>query len=430
MQTASLARPRPTPTTHPTGRVAREINVDGFVDHPGYALVVGKVISAFRLAEQGHPATQCALFDDVIENDCHLRNLLDQRAQALAGKKVTIQSDGAEGESEIAANVLAEAIRALPLTEVIEHQATFNRYGWAVSEIEWDYRTINGRQWVVPVWIANVPARRFKIDPKSETLKLVTADFQVEGVALAPGKFIVTRRGGESRLARAALMRSATWPAMFKRFGTRDWVVFAEKFGLPLVLAKYEDGLSGNGRTDDNSQSVAQEIVNNIGNDGGAVVPSSVSVEIHEAGRNATSDVHKELIEYCNREMSKLVNGGTLSNDNSSSGGASYALGEVHASNTWNNVQYDAARIEESFRNQLCAPFVAFNSLNAKPPLILIQVTRDADPARRLEMATTMAANGVPFSIAQLRQETGIREPISDDDAGGLAAKPKEAVNK
>lgn len=384
--------------------------------------MVKKVIAAFRLAEQGWPATQCALFDDVIENDCHLRNLLDQRAQGLAGKRVTIQSDGSEGDSEIAANVLSEAMRALPITRLIEHQATFNRYGFAVSEIEWDYRNIGGRDWVVPVWISNIPARRFKIDPKTEELRLITSDNSTTGVELMPGKFIITIRGGESRLSRASLMRSATWPAMFKRFGTRDWVVYAERFGLPLVLVQYEDGINGNGRTDENSMSVAQDIVNNIGNDGAAIVPKSINVNVHDAGRNVSSDVHKDLIEYCNREMSKLINGGTLSNDNSQSGGASYALGEVHATNTWSNIQYDAARIEETFRNQLSAPFVQFNSLNAKPPLVLIQVTRDADPRNRLDMAKELAALGVPFSIAQIRQETGIREPMSDDDTGGSSA--------
>ena len=106
-------------------------------------------------------------------------------------------------------------------------------------------------------------------------------------------------------------MRTATWFALFKRYGTRDWVVFAEKFGTPLVWAEYDE------TQDEEAKVVAEEIVANIGDDGQAVVSKVIGVHIDSTAREGKADgIHGNLIAYCNREMSKLVNGSTLANDN------------------------------------------------------------------------------------------------------------------
>lgn len=423
-RTLSMHRPRALPSAAPTGRAAREIPLDRWVDHPGYGVTPQRVVNIYRQAEAGSPQQQCDLFDDLAENDGHLRNLFEQRAQAVAGKPWVVQGDGDAGETQIASRVLGDALRALPMVEVLEHQLGFNFYGWAATEIDWGVRTIEGREWFVPVWLANVPARRFAIRPGNDELRLITAEDPSLGVELAPGKWLVTRRSGV-RVARAGLMRTAAWYACFKRFATRDWVIYAEKYGLPLTLAKYDDGLGGSGKTDDESRLAALEIVENIGNDGGAVVPKSVEVEIKDAGRTGdSSGVHGGLIAHCNAEMSKLVNGGTLSNDNAGSGGASYALGEVHASTRWDNVQSDGERVQESFRLQLFAAFMRFNGLTGPSPLLKIQVVRDLAPRERAEVADIFVNKlGGQASLAQLAQELGMKSPLDTADTAHGAAK-------
>lgn len=414
----SLLRPGALPDKAPAGRVARPLRFDSHVEHPGHGVTPRRVVEIFKQAECGLPQAQCDLIDDLVENDAHLRSLFEQRAQAVAGKPWVVQADGSDGDSETAARVLGWALRRLPLVSMLEHLLTFNRYGWAATEVDWGLLEYEGRAWIVPTWLANVPARRFRIDPERDELRLVTKDFDVDGEPLAPGKWLVVRRSGSS-LARAGLMRTAAWYACFKKFSTRDWVVYAEKYGLPLTLAKYGDGLAGDGSTDDPSRAVAAEIVRNIGNDGGAVVPKSIDVEIKEAGRDGNSAaVHGALIAYCNSEMSKLVNGSTLANDNAGSGGASYALGEVHASSRWDNIQADNERLQEAVRLQLAIPFMHYNGLKGSAPLLKIQVVRDLQPAQRAAIAKTLAVDlGMALSDAQLRQECGFKEPASESDA-------------
>lgn len=407
------------PALPPGGQDAREISsFDGLVDHPGYATTPAGILSAFREAERGYPARQCDLIDDLVENDAHLRNLFEQREQAVAGKPWVVQAGGQDADDELAARVFFDALRRLPMIQVFQHLLAVNRYGWAAVEVDWGVVTVEGRSFIVPIWLTPVPARRFRISMSPATggvdeLRIFTNLSRPEGDELRPAKWIVLRRSG-TWLARSGLMRTAAWPAMAKRFGFRDWIVFSQRFGLPLPLAKYDD------QADDEAKDLAEEIVRKIGSDGGAVIPKSIELELVAAtqGNGENSKTHGGLIAHCNAEMSKLINGSTLSNDNAGSGGASYALGEVHASVRWDNVIFDAELLQEAFRTQLAAPFVYFNALKASPPLLKIQVVRDLDPKARAEIAVRLKNQlGIEVSISQIRQELGFREPSGKDDS-------------
>ena len=420
VESASLTRPRAPGVTAPLGQDARDLrSFDAWIDHPGYAVSPQGIVAAFRQAEVGEPRIQCDLFDDLIENDSHLRNLFEQREQAVAGKPWVIQSDGSEGDSELGAKVLADVLRRLPMIEVFQHLLTFNRYGWSCAEIDWGTAVIDGRIWIVPTWIAPVPARRFKISSLGiapggvDDLRLYTDVSRPQGDELRADKWIVLRRSG-TWVSRAGLMRTAAWPAMAKRFGFRDWLVYSQRFGLPLPIVEYKKG-----EEDDDEIEVAKEVVRKIGSDGGAVIPDSLKLEFHDAtrGNAENSKSHGGLIAHCNAEMSKLVNGSTLSNDNTSSGGASYALGEVHDSVRWDNVMFDAERLQEAVRTQLAAPFMRFNNLLGNAPLLRIQVVRDLTPEARSVIAARLKNElGIEVSTAQLRQELGFREPSGEGD--------------
>lgn len=259
--TAALTRPRPLPDGPPGGQDARDIRfVDGLIDHPGYAVTPQGILATFRLAEQGQPQRQCDMFDDLVENDAHLRNLFEQREQAVAGKPWVIQADGQVGDSELAARVLSEAMRRLPMIEVFQHLLTFNRYGYACAEIDWDVQVIDGATYIVPTWIAAVPARRFRIVTAAnapgagiDELRLFADITRPYGDELRATKWIVLRRSS-TWLSRAGLMRTASWQAMAKRLSFRDALIFSQKFGLPLPIAHYDES------ADDEAKNVGEQI--------------------------------------------------------------------------------------------------------------------------------------------------------------------------
>lgn len=423
----SLARPRGLPATAPTGQDARDIRgFDTWIDHPGYAVTPQGILAAFREAERGYPQRQCDLFDDLVENDSHLRNLFEQREQAVAGKPYVVQAGGTSQDELFASRIMSEAFCRLPMAQVLQHLLTVNRYGWSACEIDWGIQIIDGRTCILPVWLAPVPARRFRIATANTTgsvdeLRLYADEKRPQGDELQPGKWVTLRRSG-AWLSRSGLMRTAAWPAMAKRLGFRDWLVYSQRFGLPLPVATYKAG------ADPEAIDVATEVVEKIGSDGGAVMPDDIKLDMLDAtrGNGENSKTHGGLIAHCNAEMSKLVNGSTLTNDNAGSGGASYALGEVHATVRWDNVLFDTEIVQAAVRNQIGVPLMRFNGLAGEAPLLKVQVVRDLDPKQRAEIAALMKNQlGIDVSTSQLRQELGFREP--SDDADKAPGEAKEA---
>lgn len=427
----SLQRPQPILGPPPRGQDTRDLQFfDAILNHPEFGVTPLSILNAFRLAEAGDPTLQNDLFDGMIEGDCHLRSLFEKREQAVAGKPRVIQAGDASEAGALAAEVLRAAFRDLPMVEAYEHLLKYNRHGYAACEVDWDVRRIGDRDWIVPTWFVPVPPRRFRINYGMmgilngglDELRLFTDYSKPWGDPLRPGKWFILRRSGTA-LARAGLMRTGVWPAAGKRWGWRDWLVWMEKFGQPLPIASYDE------TADDTSKDVAEEIVRSIGETNGAAIPKTIKLEFPEARRfGDTGSVHQAEIDHCNTEMSKLVNGSTLTNDNKGSGGASYALGAVHDNVRWEAVQYDAERIETAFQTQIARAFVIYNGLSCAPPKLKIQVFRDLDPMTRVNVASIYRNElGGKVSAQQMGQELGFREPSgTDDELPGMTVKPTQ----
>lgn len=420
----SLQRPQPFGAKAPTGRAALDLTWWDLASHPEYGLTPAMILMAFRAAEGGDPTIQNDLFDGTIEGDAHLRSLFEKREQAVAGKPRVLQPGDDSDEARASTEALRVALNALPIVETFEHLLRYNRHGYAACEIDWNLRTIGGREWVVPTWFAPVPVRRFRIAQNDE-LRIFTDYRTTCGDPLIPGKWITLRRGGD-QLARAGLMRTAMLLAMGKRMGFRDWMVWLEKFGVPIPIAKYDP------TNDDLSKEMAAEIVRSIGETSGAVCPKGIEIEFPEAKRHGESgSVHPAMLAFCNAELSKLVNGSTLTNDNAGSGGASYALGSVHDGVRWEAVQYDADRIQAAFERDVCAAMIAFNRLRCAPSKMTIQVVRDLDPMTRAKVAAVYRNElGGKLSGQQMGTELGFRPPTDpSDELPGRAAPATRSEN-
>jgi phage gp29-like protein len=413
----SLRRPAATPSAPPSGQDARDLLFDTYVEHPGHGATIEGVINIFREAEMGYPQRQCDLYDDLEQPDGHLASLFEKRNEAVSGKPWVIQAGGQGDDAELAAHVLRTVFDGLPMIEVFQHLLTFNKYGYSAVEIDWTIRIIDGREWIIPSWFTIVRARRFRIgtgwngEPADE-LRLYADIMRPRGDELRPYKWITIRQNAAVPLACGGLMRGCAFPAVGKRYGFRDWLIYSDKYGKPLPVASYDE------TADDDSKEVATEIIASIGSDIGAVKPKSIDIDFKEPKNTDNSHTHGGLIAHCNAEMSKRVNGSTLANDNAGSGGASYALGAVHDSVRWEAVQYDAGRLETAFNTQVFAAFCVFNNIAAAPPKLRIQVVRELAPLTRVQVADFYKNKlGGDLSKSQMAQELGFREPTDDDDA-------------
>lgn len=398
--------PIPAPLSAPAGIITRLLESDRFMNHPGFGLEPQRVVRIFRQAEQGWPEEQCDLFDDIVENDGHLRSLITARTLAVSGKSWQIAAGGAEPRDLLAAVELEKSLRTANFDELIENVIQARYSGYAGAEIVWEDRD----GFIRPIWFICIPCRRFRFD--SNDVPMVVNQFGFEGVPLTPGKFLFTRGGG-GIAARAGLLRTATWYALFKKWSWRDFVIYAEKFGIPLVVGKYETDAS------EETIEALETAVEDIGEAGQAVHSENAEIEIKEAQRGGDSNgLHNSIINEANREMSKLITGSTLTTDSGPAG--SFALGKVHETRSFDLVVSDADLVNRKFR-ELSRLFLRFNGLEgAAPPVLNIHIAREVDPLTRAEIAKIMQEMGMPLDTDQLRQEFQFREPPT----------PKRALTK
>lgn len=382
--------------------------VDSISSHPGYGAIPALVNGIFRQAEAGYIGAQCDLFDDLIESDGHLRSLIEGRIGAVAGRDWVIQPGSQDAQSIKAAGSLERVLRdSLNFHDFIEHQLSANYYGFAASEIDWQDRDGD----IVPAWFANAPHTRFVFDDFNQ-LRLLTPANQQDGIPLTPGKWVVTRRPHKN-LARAGLMRTLAWWAVFKRMSVRDWIIFAEKFGIPNVIGVYDD----NAATE--AKDALEKAVRDIGQAGQAVLARSTEIVFSSVAQRGgdNSGLHPAVVALCESQMSKLVNGSTLTSD--SGGPGSFALGKVHESRQFSLEVADATRLSHVFRQHIGVPFLRYNGLaGAAAPRLKVQVMQELDAKTRAEVASIVVNDlGAEIDGAQLLDELGFRRPSRSQDA-------------
>lgn len=403
---AALEHAAPLPPRAPrSGIIASNMpREDVSVQHPGWGLTADSIRKAFLLAEMGYPQMQCDVFDDVIERDGHTRSLIDGRIDAVAGKQWILQAGGETDADSAAARQLELAVRRIPdVAATWEHQIEANFYGYAATELDWD--RVDGA--TVPVHFANVPHRRFKFLLGTEEPRLLTDENLIDGVALAPGKWMFSRRRHRN-VVRAGLMRTVTWWAWLKALSVRDWQIFCSRFGLPFVLGFYGPN------TPEEERSKLKQAILAFGTNGGAALLDEMKIDVKEPASMASgsgASVHPGLVQLCNQEISKLITGATLTSGEGTSVG-SYALGKVHQDRSFDLTMGDAERLATWFQNAIGEPFVRFNGLSARPPRLKMRVVREVDPLTRMQIASIFANElGGTLDDDQIREENDFKKP-------------------
>lgn len=378
--------------------------LDRFLTHPGYGVEPQRVVQIYRTAEYGWTMEQCDLFDDIIENDGHLRSVIHARVLAVAGKQWQVMHGGDAAIDQKAAELLQSALRESNFDDLVAHLLSARYMGWAGTEIDW--RVVDGD--TLPLWFVNVPHRRFCFDEYGRPRILNGID-DTTGELLRAGSWVFGRNSVSGLTARSGLMRTATWYALFKRWSWRDWVIYAEKFGIPLVIGKYDSDASEEDRT------ALETAVESIGEAGQATMSDETMVEIHEAQKGgAESNLHAGIVREANNEISKLITGSTLTVE--TGGPGSFALGKVHESRSFDLVLADAAFVARRFRADIAKPFLAYNGFaDAACPELIIHVTRETDPLTRAKLAETLQAMGLELDTEQLREEFQFRKPPTTD---------------
>lgn len=397
--------------------------IDGTSMRPGFHLTPQRVLTAYRQAELGQPMLQSDLFEDVLENDGHMRGQYEARLMKVAFRPWIIQPGGKEPIDIECAQRLMIALRRCNMLACFWHLMDAIGMGWSGVNTMWVVDPFDNA--VVPRWFLRGWHRRFIVDEAGMgDLRFRTEENQWPGDVLNPGEWILAERMARL-VVRGGLFRTTSWWAVFKRMSITDWIVFAEKFGIPIVMGQYQE------RASEESRRALLQAVQDVGSDGAAILSelTKIVIESEQMRAGDISSLHPAIAGYCNAEISKVITGATLNVDNAG-GSGSYGLGKVHENRADDLIYADAFWLQDVFLRGVILPFKDYNPrfLRAADPRLVVRVRPEMKPDVAQKVYAGLQAMGVEIEGEQMYEEFGLRRPEGGDALSPLYVAPTPQV--
>ena len=381
----------PAPLRRPdTNEIAVAQVTDKYSEYPSNGLTPVKLAEIFKEADAGDVLRQMELFEEMEEKDPHLFSQLQTRKNAVTGLDFEIIPFSDDPRDKEIADFIEEQINGIESLEDVETDLLDAiGKGFAVSEIMWGYDEGH----VVVREIKSRHQKRFFWDSLDDSFKVRTKDAP-EGILLPTNKFVVHRYKARSgHTSRAGILRVVAWMYLFKNYDLKDWVSFAEVYGLPLRLGKYAPGAS-----EADKVALMQALIQ-IGADAAGIIPDGTSIDFITTEKTSSSDLYERLARYCDEQISKAILGQTLTSD---SGGGSYAQSKTHNDVRHDLTVADCKSLASTLRRDLIRPLCIFNFGEDKR---VPHIRFDCEESEDLTQTATI--------IGTLVNEVGLRVPTS-----------------
>ena len=377
----------------------------------------------YRQLVDGGPSV-FPLLREVEEKDLAVGSALATRRLLVLAREADVHvADQENRQAQLYADELAAFLDSIKkwrwvLWELLDAPA----YGYSVMEIIWKL-TPEG---IRTEKIIGRPQElfRFGLLTEPQTGELMLSEFPGGQPQPVPAnKFLVntyqSRHGDQRGLP---LIRRLFWPSWFKRNALRLHLQFLEK-GSGTIVVQYNPGAS------ETEKDKALEAARAIAEEIACAVPQGFTLlEAPLQGtRTRQGDDYDRLFQYFDAEMTRIVLGQTLTTRGSEQQRGTQALGNVHEQLLLEVIRSDAADLEETINEQLCAPWLTWTfgpqaleravrpwwTIEKDPPEDVSESLRQLAQARNLGLKI---AQSEAYELSQLRTpEEG--EPVLEPPA-------------
>lgn len=375
-----------------------------------------------RKANQGDLDAFLTLAEEMEERDPHYGSVLQTRKLAVLGLERTVSWTKGKPDHPRADEIqeaCEELLDAPEIEDLLFHQLDAIAKGYAVSEIMWH---TGSDRWSPRAYEQRDP-RWFQFDRETgRELRLKEAG-EIDGVQMPPFAFSVHLAGRKSGLpARAGLARLVAFSFVCKLYGMKDWMAFAEIFGIPLRLGRYD------GSASPEDVEVLKRAVFGLGSDAAAVIPRSMEIEFPELGQaTGGAELFLMLATFLDGQVSKAVLGQTGTTDMQKGGGLaqSKVLNEVRGDLT----KADAKGLGSTVTRDVFLPFVKFNyGADAPVPKANLVVEEPEDMEVLSSALDRLVPLGLRVGQAGIRKKLRIAEPDDDEEVLTPPAAARAAV--
>ncbi|BCB62806.1 hypothetical protein HaloA020_35070 [Halomonas sp. A020] len=396
------------------GQLKRE-----FAEHPTKGLTPARLYQILEAAEQGDLKAQSELFDDMEEKDPQIGADLGKRRQLAAEREWQIvPPDNASAQEKRATEHAIEVFSGLEVEDLILDLGTGIGHGWANLELPWqrdgalryiEQPTLRPHSW-------------FRLHPDDQNC-ITLRDNSATGEELWPLGWVQHRHRAKSGyVARMGLHRMLAWPYLFQNYALGDLAQLLEIYGLPARIGKYPRNAT------EREKATLLRAVVTLGQNAAGIIPEGMGIEFMEAaGKGASSDIFKTMMDWCERAKAKAILGGTLTSG-TGEGTNTNALGNVHERGQMSLIRSDARQYAGSIRNAILWPMAALNFGIDKPqraPRFYLDCGETEDLERLSKSLPTIVDMGVKVPMWWFHEKSGIPKAAKGEDV----LMPKAAPN-
>ena len=169
------------------------------------------------------------------------------------------------------------------------------------------------------------------------------------------------------------LMKAAQY-VIYKRGGFGDWAQYCELFGMPFRVAKY-DGYDEKTRTD------LENALKAAGSAAYIVIPKEADLNFIQNNTSGSSILYDMLIDTCNKELSKLILGQTMTTE----AGGALAQAKVHQE-VEKEIHYADKLFVKNILNDRLIPLLQVHGFNVVGGKFIFQEKENIDKKTRLDM--------------------------------------------
>ncbi|MFA5264506.1 MAG: DUF935 family protein [Opitutaceae bacterium] len=348
------------------------------------------------------------LWDAIERRDFQCQAVIPKRkrATALLNYEILVEDDSPEAAAQKEAleyfydNI--DATDALDqdqhggFTLLVEQMMDAVGKKYAVHEILWQPQRVDNQDRLTaqlvrtPLWF---------FEHRTGRLRFLKSDYDFDGVSLEEGGWLVT-------VSSSPLMEATSVAYVYKNLSLKDWLIFSERFGMPLPHGKTSAEQGTKQWTD------FVDAIRNINIDWSLVSGEQTSIQFHDMSASGDRP-QKPLVEYMDRGIAILWRGGDLSTISADTTGATQQTEERE-----NIEAADALMINETLWNGIDklvrralfgpdAPALAY---------VAIQPKLRTDSEREMKIWDFGVQHGVPLSKADFRKRFGLPSPKLDDN--------------
>ena len=383
-------------------------------------LTPSRMASLLRGAATGDARDYLTLAEEMEERDLHYRCEIGKRKLAVSCLPVTVEAASDDKDDQMLADEVRTLVKSPPFRGLLKDLLDGLAKGFSVCEIEWQ----RGAKWL-PAAYPWRDGRFFVFDQESRTrIRLLDEADMVNGIELPAYKFITHLPHLKTGIPlRGGLAMVASWAYLCKNYTVKDWLAFAEVFGMPLRVGKYDAGASPA------DIEILRMAVANLGSDAAAVIPQSMLIEFVESGKTTGGqDLFQKLADWLDVQVSKGVLGQTATTQGTPGKlGNEDAQGEVREDIR----DDDALQLCATINRDLIRPFIDLNwGPRESYPELVLRAQKQED----LTLLTTALEKLVPLGLrveqSVVRDKLGLPDPgpeVEDEDLL-MARKPEPVV--